>query len=135
MTAIDTNVLIYACDNADPVKQQRALQVIEDTNDGVLLWQVACEFGSASRKLAKQGFTPLDSWARLAEFREVFPLILPSAGVLAAAAELQIKRKVSYWDALIIAACLDSGADRLLTEDIPSSMGFGPLSIVNPFER
>ena len=64
MTALDTNVLVYACDTADPAKQQRALQIIEDTRDGVLLWQVACEFLAASRKLVAQGFTPGQAWAR-----------------------------------------------------------------------
>jgi predicted nucleic acid-binding protein len=134
MTAIDTNILIYACDNADPGKQRRALQVIEDIEDGVLMLQVACEFVSASRKLVKQGFTPSDAWARLSEFQEVLPLVLPRAGALAAAAELHIRRKVSCWDAMIIAACLDCKAGRLLTEDVPSSLSFGSLAIANPFE-
>jgi predicted nucleic acid-binding protein len=54
--------------------------------------------------------------------------------VLASAADLHIKQNVSYWDAMVIAASLDCSADRLLTEDIPSAMSFGSLSIVNPFE-
>ena len=44
MIAIDTNVLIYACDQADPRRQNIALDLITDARDGVLLWQVACEF-------------------------------------------------------------------------------------------
>jgi predicted nucleic acid-binding protein len=35
MTALDTNVLIYACDKADAARQRRALEVIEGTSDGV----------------------------------------------------------------------------------------------------
>ena len=69
MIAVDTNVLIYACDQADPRRQQIALDLITNTSDGVLLWQVACEFLSASRKLSKQGFTPAHAWNRLAESR------------------------------------------------------------------
>lgn len=57
MIAIDTNVLIYACDHADPRRQKTALDLIANAQDGVLLWQVACEFLAASRKLDKQGFT------------------------------------------------------------------------------
>jgi hypothetical protein len=57
MIAVDTNVLIYACDQADPKRQKVALDLITNAEDGVLLWQVACEFISASRKLHKQGFT------------------------------------------------------------------------------
>ena len=53
MIALDTNVLIYACDKADPKRQQLALELISNASDGVLLWQVACEFVAASRKLAQ----------------------------------------------------------------------------------
>ena len=44
MTALDTNVLIYACDKSDPRRQQIELELIATVTDGVLLWQVACEF-------------------------------------------------------------------------------------------
>jgi predicted nucleic acid-binding protein len=62
MIAIDTNVLIYACDQADPRRQKIAIDLIANAQDGVLLWQVACEFLAASRKLDKQGFTPAQAW-------------------------------------------------------------------------
>ena len=50
MIALDTNILIYACDKADPKRQQAALDLVSSASDGVLLWQVACEFVAASRK-------------------------------------------------------------------------------------
>jgi predicted DNA-binding antitoxin AbrB/MazE fold protein len=65
MTAFDTNVLIYACDGSDRRRQARALDLIASTSDAVLLWQVACEFIAASKKLASQGFGPEDAWKRL----------------------------------------------------------------------
>jgi predicted nucleic acid-binding protein len=54
MIALDTNVLIYACDKSDPARQQIALDLVANTTDGVILWQVACEFVAASRKLDRQ---------------------------------------------------------------------------------
>lgn len=83
MIAIDTNVLIYACDRSEPRRQKIALDLIDEATDGVLLWQVACEFVAASRKLAKNGFTVQDAWNRLSEFMDVFPLISPNAKSLA----------------------------------------------------
>ena len=44
MIAVDTNVLIYACDKADPRRQKIALDLITSVSDDILLWQVACEF-------------------------------------------------------------------------------------------
>jgi len=57
MIALDTNVLIYCCDQRDPRHQKIALDLVADTTEGILPWQVACEFIAASRKLAEQGFT------------------------------------------------------------------------------
>ena len=48
MIALDTNVFIYACDKADPARQQIALDLISNTRDAAILWQVACEFVAAS---------------------------------------------------------------------------------------
>ena len=61
MIALDTNVLIYACDRSDRGRQAQALDLIDRAVDGVLLWQVACEFIAASRKLSDQGFTAADA--------------------------------------------------------------------------
>jgi len=49
MIALDTNVLVYACDKADLKRQQVAIDLISSAGDGVLLWQVVCEFVAASR--------------------------------------------------------------------------------------
>jgi predicted nucleic acid-binding protein len=113
MIAVDTNVLIYACDQADPRRQNIALDLITNAQDGVLLWQVACEFLSPSRKLSKQGFTSTHAWNRLDEFRDLLPLVLPTDGNLARAKALHLTRGASLWDALIIAACVEAGVDTL----------------------
>jgi predicted nucleic acid-binding protein len=68
MTAFDTNTLIYSCDLRDSCRQERAFELLSGASDGVILWQVAVEFIAASRKLAPQGFTPDQAWARLSEF-------------------------------------------------------------------
>ena len=134
MIAVDTNVLIYACDQSDPQRQTIALDLIASCRDGVLLWQVACEFLSASRKLSKQGFTPTQAWNRLAEFRDLFPLVLPAAANLTRARELHILHAVSLWDALILAACIETGVDVLYSEDVPGLESFETVRVINPFK-
>ena len=133
MTALDTNVLIYACDKSDPRRQQIALELIATVTDGVLLWQVACEFVAASRKLNDRGFTPIDAWNRLTEFLDVFRLVLPSADIFPRAQDLHVHHHMSYWDALIVAACLEDGVHTLYSEDVPGRDQFGPLQVINPF--
>lgn len=132
MIAIDTNVFIYACDQSDLRRQQIALDLIDATIDGVMVWQVACEFIAASRKLAEQGFTQAQAWDRLAEFLHLLPLVVPSAGILNQARALHRDAQWSFWDAIIAAACLEAGVTRLYSEDVPGRMPVG-LEIINPF--
>jgi len=134
MIAVDTNVLIYACDQSEPHRQRIALDLIAASTEGVLLWQVACEFLAASRKLSKQGFTPTQAWNRLTEFQDLLPLVLPSRANLTYARELHIVHGVSLWDALILAACLDSGVDVLYSEDVPAVETFETVRVINPFK-
>ena len=133
MIALDTNVLLYACDRADSRRQQIAIDLIASSRDGVLLWQVACEFVAASRKLSAQGFTASHAWNRLTEFLAVLPLILPTAGVLERGRTLYATQRVSFWDALILAACAEAGVEILYSEDVPGALAPGGLQVVNPF--
>lgn len=133
MIALDTNILLYACDRSSPQRQKQANDLIERATDGVLLWQVACEFVAASRKLAGQGFTASDAWSRLAEFQALFPLVQPSAAVLAHARALHLDRGVSFWDAMILAACAEARVETLYSEDIPGVVLSTP-KVVNPFQ-
>ena len=133
MIALDTNILIYACDKADAHRQQIALDLISNTTDAVILWQVACEFIAASRKLDRQGFTAADAWARLSEFLGVCSLVTPTgAAVLERAKSLHLTQHVSFWDAMILAACLDAGIGDLFSEDVPGEK-IGGVTVRNPF--
>lgn len=132
MIALDTNILIYACDQTNPVHEAKALDLIASATDGILLWQVACEFIAASRKLDAQGFTPAQAWNRLSEYMAIFPLVLPGDGILERARTLHLEQKLSFWDAMIVAGCLESGVSRLYSEDLPGK-SIASLEIINPF--
>lgn len=132
MNTVDTNVLIYAYDESSPAKRHLARELLTRIADGVLLWQVACEFVAASRRSLAPGAAPDAIRDRLDEIRESFPLVIPTATALARARVLQVDGGVSFWDALIYAACLEAGATRLYSEDIPGRAIDG-LEIINPF--
>jgi predicted nucleic acid-binding protein len=46
---------------------------------------------------------------------------------------LQNRYSLSFWDALIIAACLEGGVTRLYSEDFTGNSRIEGLSLVNPF--
>jgi predicted nucleic acid-binding protein len=133
MIAVDTNVLIYACDKSDVRRQQIALDLVTGAADAALPWQVACEFIAASRKLTGQGFTATAAWSRLSEFLGVFRLVLPTQGVLDRAKGFHVTHDVSFWDAMVLAACAEAGVDVLYSEDLPGLEGLGALRVINPF--
>lgn len=133
MIALDTNILIYCCDRRDPRRQQIALDLVAATTNGVLPWQVACEFIAASRKLAEQGFTVAEAWQRLAEFLAIFPLIMPTPAVLERARALHIQQQWAFWDATLVSACIESGVTRLYSEDLPGRAKVESIEIVSPF--
>ena len=60
MNAVDTNVLIYVNDLRDPSKQAIAASLVANLTEGVLIWQVACEYLAASRKLEPFGYSDID---------------------------------------------------------------------------
>jgi predicted nucleic acid-binding protein len=133
MNAVDTNVLIYAHDPRDPRKQTAAMSLIESLSDGALLWQVACEYVAASRKLESGGYSRKQAWQDIHDLRSVWTTILPTWRVFEEAETLTSSFSLSFWDALIVAACLEGGVGELYTEDFDAYPEVNGLTIINPF--
>jgi predicted nucleic acid-binding protein len=133
MNAVDTNVLIYARDPRDPRKQQIAQDYIATLENGVLLWQVACEYIAASRKLEKLGYDSQQAWLDLGDLRRLWRPVTPTWAVMARAEALLTQYNLSFWDAMVVAACLEAGVTQLYSEDFDNSAAATGLRIINPF--
>jgi predicted nucleic acid-binding protein len=134
MNAIDTNVWLYAHDTRDPRKQAIAQHLTTSTRPLALPWQVGCEFVAASRKLASIGFTESQAWAALTAMCGMADcILLPVADLWPETRALQGRYSLSFWDALLVAACVRGGVSTLYTEDIGAPRTIGSLSLVNPF--
>jgi hypothetical protein len=81
MNAVDTNVLLYVHDPRDRDKQTTGVALLQSLTNGVLLWQVACEYLAASRKLEPFGFNRAQTWLDIYDLRRVWTTILPSWSV------------------------------------------------------
>lgn len=135
MNAIDTNVLIYSIDTADPRKRQAALGLIESLpfEGTVIPWQVACEIDAVLSKMARAGRYKGDHAEAVRALRACFPIAIPSTTSLERSLELQRKHGVSTWDALLLAACAEAGVSVLHSEDIQCAPEICGVRIVNPF--
>ena len=133
MNAVDTNVLIYADDPRDPRKQRIAATLIGSLEDGVLLWQVACEYLNVVRRIRATDDRLTEGHRRIHSIRRMWHFAEPQAPVIDLAVGLLGRYSLSFWDSLIVAACLHAGVERLYTEDFDAYPRIGSLEIVNPF--
>jgi len=133
MNAVDTNVLIYVHDDREPDKKAAAKELIDSLEDGLLLWQVACEYIAASRKLLPQGYTPDDARKDVDDLRHVWTTSLPKWPVFERSGSLMGRYSLSFWDALLVAACLEAGVETLYSENFSGYNEIDGLKIVNPF--
>ena len=133
MNAVDTNILIYVNDPRDPVKQAIAASLVAAMIDGVLIWQVACEYLAASRKLEPLGYDKSKAYQYIRDLQEVWYTALPTWTVIDRAEDLLSRFSLSHWDSLIVSACLEAKIETLYTEDFGYADIDG-LKIVNPFK-
>jgi hypothetical protein len=79
-----------------------------------LLWQVGCEFVAAARKLEPLGFTQPQAWDALVDMQALADVVLlPNRGTWSIARGLQGRFQLQFWDALIVAACIQGGVKTL----------------------
>jgi len=55
--------------------------------------------------------------------------------LIISASRLEEEHTLSFWDALIIRAAIQAGAERLLSQDLQNGRRFGVLTIENPFNK
>ena len=137
MNAIDTNILVYAFDDAEPVKRLKAESLLDrliESADTVLLWQVAVEFLGCLRRWQATGRVSADDVFDF--FEEVllsFPLVVPGREVLLQSQRLFSSVSLSHWDSLVIAACCDAQIDTLYSEDMQHEQVYDGVRVINPF--
>ena len=130
---VDTNVFLYAVDRADPRKQQAARvwrAELWKSRLGRTSFQVLQEFfvNATQRSLSSRD----DARAEVRDLLAWNPLAL-DAFTLERSWKIQGRYKVSFWDALIVAAAQQASCAYLLTEDLQAKQDFDGVLVVNPF--
>jgi predicted nucleic acid-binding protein len=132
---VDTNILIYAYDLASEVKRKRAVEAVKvlwDSGNGVLSTQVLQEFYvNVTRKIGHP-ITPDKARSILGTYLAWQVEVIRPDSVLRAS-ELQERHKISFWDAMIVVAAIQSGAVKILTEDLNHGQLIEGILIENPF--
>jgi predicted nucleic acid-binding protein len=129
---LDTNIFVYAVDNAEADKQKLAQTVLRTTSDAVVSTQVMNEFFVvATRKLA----TPLhpDTAAEVIEEMAKLVCVAVDAALVQSAIRAGRRWQLSHWDSLMVEAARHAGCDRLLSEDLTHGAVYDGLRVENPF--
>jgi predicted nucleic acid-binding protein len=132
---VDSNVLLYAVDEADPEKQRVASNwraELWKSRRGRVSFQVLGEFyvnavrkQPAAREQARAEVRDLLAWNP----------VVTDAAILERGWKLQDRYRLSYWDALIVAAAKAASCRYLLTEDLQAGQQLDGIEVVNPFLR
>jgi predicted nucleic acid-binding protein len=124
---LDTNIFVYALLASEPLKKQRALQLVEQalgSHRGCISYQVIQEFANVSTRKFAQRFSN----------DQCKQFISAAMQLLDAALDLQTETRYSFYDSLMLAAALQAGAEVLYSEDLQhNQLVGGTLRVVNPF--
>jgi len=130
---LDTNIVVYAFDGADPAKQRIAIEVLETGDRLVVSTQVLLEtWWVLTRRLA----VPLDEdhASKVIDELGALPVVSTDPELVRRAIETGRRFEIAVWDALIIEAARVSGCRRVLSEDLQSGQDFDGVVVENPFE-
>jgi predicted nucleic acid-binding protein len=135
-TFVDTNVLIYAHDVDAKTKHETAKSVLRDLwtdHTGILSTQVLQEFYvNVTRKIPH----PISkASARLVVSTYAVWCVDNTPADISMAFQIADASKIGFWDALIVASALKSGAKRILSEDLNAGQMIAGIRIENPFAR
>lgn len=133
---VDTNVLIYAHDTDAQLKHQIAKDVLQNLwreRNGVLSCQVLQEFYvNVTRKISRP--MPKEP-ARLNVSHYAMWCADTTPADISTAFRIEDESKIGFWDALIVALALKSGAGRILSEDLNAGQEIAGIRIENPFSN
>lgn len=134
---IDTNIFVYALLASEPLKKQCAVQLLEQalaTHSGCISYQVIQEFAFvATRRFAKR-FTADECQQFIDAAMQPLNRVSSSTELVHAALALQTSTGYGFYDCLILAGALQSGASVVYSEDLQHNQLIdGTLRIVNPF--
>lgn len=131
---VDTNVLVYAHDRSAGVKHKRARALVEDlwrSGRGVLSTQVLQELCVSVRRKAAHPLSA-DETRRLLQDYLSWEIVVNTAESVIQALDVEVRYKMSFWDALIVQAAEDCGAEVLYSEDLADGQTYGAVRVVNP---
>jgi predicted nucleic acid-binding protein len=133
---VDTNILMYAHDNAAGAKHNRAKAIVEELwrdRSGVLSTQVLQELCVNLRRKAGRP-VDLETARKIVADYLAWNVVTNTGESILQALEVEERYRISFWDALVVQAAEASGAAVLYSEDLSDGQAYCGVLVVNPFK-
>jgi predicted nucleic acid-binding protein len=133
---LDTNILVYAYDPVDRVKQRVARDLVRQALAGgvVLSAQVLAEFAATLLHKMSPPALPRDVNSVLDALAPI-PLILPDAELVRRAIRVRSEYGLHFYDGMIVAAAERGGCSRIWSEDLNAGQSYFGIAVENPFRK
>jgi predicted nucleic acid-binding protein len=131
--ALDTNILAYAEGVNGAAMKRTALGLVEKLPEGAVLLPVQTLGELFNLLVRKARRAPAKARKAILSWKDAFPLIETSAGVMLAAADLATDHQLSIWDSVILSAAAEAGCRLLLSEDLQEGFTWNGVTVTNPF--
>ena len=133
---LDSNVFLYSLDSENTQKQEVASRLLDTAVhelNAFISYQVVQEVLNGITRRVQPRMEIEDVNRFLGRFLEPLWDVMPSRKLYEHAFTLHVRYQFPFYDALIVAAALEAGCDRLLTEDFQHGLTVDSLRIENPF--
>ncbi len=133
---LDTNVFIYQVEGTDSRKStitERLVHAGIATGGCCTSFQVVQESLNTVLRKAEIGLDEVLARVFLNEVLAPLCTVFPSIGLYESALDLRHRYRFHFYDSLIVAAALEAGCSRLLSEDFQHGQRIDTLVIEDPF--
>ena len=134
---LDSNVILYGLDAQAPEgKRARSERLVAEAvakRSAVISWQVVQETLHVVANRFTSSIRASDRQSLLTDVLTPLWHVHPSVGLFARSISIQERYRFGFYDSLVVAAALEAGCKRLLTEDLQHGQRIEGLRIENPF--
>jgi len=132
---VDTNILLYARDGSETVKQKKAESVLKqlwETRSGRISTQVLNEYYVNVTQKLRPGLTKEEAWQDIEDLKSWNPVPI-DMNLLQRGKDFQQQYSLSWWDSLILAAADKTACSKIYSEDLSHGQSYFGITVVNPF--
>ena len=133
---LDTNIFVYSFDRSAATKAKRSDELVAQaitTRKGAISFQVVQEFFRIALQKFKKPMTSAEAEQYFSSTLRPLLTVHSSPSLYLEALGIHEKYRLSWYDAVVVAAAIEAECAILYSEDLQHQQRFGTLQVLNPF--